>query len=55
MGRVLSSLGEELRLNEELLGQLRSLARKGTMTLVYSAHDEVHNDAFVLRDMLLRR
>ena len=26
--------GEELRRNEELLGQLRSLARKGTVTLV---------------------
>ena len=47
--------GEELRRNEELLGQLRSLARKGTVTLVYSAHDEAHNDAIVLRDMLLGR
>ena len=47
--------GEELRLNEELLGQLRSLARKGTVTLVYSSHNQVHNDAFVLRDMLLGR
>ena len=47
--------GEELRRNEELLGQLRSLARKGTVTLVYAAHDEAHNDAIVLRDMLLGR
>ena len=46
---------EELRSNEELLGQLRSLARKGTVTLVYSAHDEAHNDAIVLRDVLLGR
>lgn len=46
--------GEELRRNEKLLGQLRSLARKGTVTLVYSAHDETHNDAIVLRDVLLR-
>lgn len=47
--------GEELRRNEELRGQPRSLARKGTVTLVYSAHDEVHNDAIVLRDVLLER
>ena len=46
---------EELRCNEELLGQLRSLARNGTVTLVYSAHDETHNDAIVLRDVLLGR
>lgn len=46
---------EELRMNDELLRQLRSLARKGPVTLVYSAHDEVHNDAAVLRDVLLRR
>ena len=46
---------EELRRNEELLDQLRSLARKGTVTLVYAAHDEAHNDAIVLRDVLLGR
>ena len=47
--------GEELRRNEELLGQLRGLARKGTETLVYSAPDEAHNDAIVLRGVLLGR
>jgi uncharacterized protein YeaO (DUF488 family) len=31
------------------------LARQGQITLVYSAHDEVHNDAVVLRDLLLGR
>ena len=46
---------EELHRNTELLSQLRSLARQGPVTLVYSAHDEVHNDAIVLRDLLLRR
>jgi len=45
----------ELHKNAELLGQLRSLARKSTVTLVYSAHDEVHNDAIVLRDVILGR
>lgn len=43
----------ELHQNTELLSQLRSLARQGPVTLVYSAHDEVHNDAIVLRDVIL--
>ena len=39
----------------ELLDQLRSLARKGPITLVYSASDEVHNDAVALRHVILGR
>ncbi|MGC1177988.1 MAG: DUF488 domain-containing protein [Methyloceanibacter sp.] len=46
---------EEVHHNPGLLDQLRSLARQGPITLVYSAHDEVHNDAVVLRDLLLGR
>jgi len=45
----------ELHANAELLQQLRALARKGPVTLVYSAHDQVHNDAIVLREILLGR
>lgn len=45
----------ELHQNTELLTQLRSLAQKGPVTLVYSAHDEVHNDAIVLREVILSR
>jgi uncharacterized protein YeaO (DUF488 family) len=45
----------ELHANDELLGQLRSLARQGPVTLVYSAHDETHNDAIVLKHVLLGR
>jgi uncharacterized protein YeaO (DUF488 family) len=45
----------ELHQNATLLSQLRSLGRKSRMTLVYSAHDEVHNDAIVLRDVILGR
>ena len=37
------------------LEQLRALALKGPITLVFSARDEVHNDAVALRDLLLRR
>jgi uncharacterized protein YeaO (DUF488 family) len=46
---------EELHQNAGLLDQLRSFARQGPITLVYSAHDELHNDAVVLRDLLFRR
>ena len=45
----------ELRTHPELLVQLRTLARKGTLTLVYAAHDERHNDAVVLRAAILGR
>ena len=46
---------EEVRQHADQLKQLRALARKGPITLVYSAHDEVHNDAVALRDLLLGR
>jgi len=46
---------DELHQNAGLLSELRSFARKGPVTLVYSAHDEVHNDAIVLRDVILDR
>ena len=37
------------------LGDLASRAARGTVTLVYAAHDEDHNDAVVLRRLLERR
>ena len=43
----------EVRQHQEAYDQLRELARKGPVTLVYSAHDEIHNDAVVLRSLLL--
>ncbi len=43
----------ELHEHADLLERLRALAREGRLTLVYSAHDEVHNDAVVLREVLL--
>ncbi len=46
---------EELHRNGDLLNQLRTVARQGPVTLVYSAHDEAHNDAVVLRDQVLGR
>jgi uncharacterized protein YeaO (DUF488 family) len=44
---------QELREHPELVEQLRVLARKGPITLVYAAHDEQHNDALVLRSIVL--
>jgi uncharacterized protein YeaO (DUF488 family) len=43
----------ELREHSAQLDELRKLARRGPITLVYAAHDEQHNDAVVLREMLL--
>lgn len=43
----------ELRPHAEFLDTLRTLARKGTVTLVYGAHDEAHNNAVALREFLL--
>ena len=39
----------EVHEHPEQLSRLRDLARQGPITLVYSAHDEVHNDAVALR------
>ena len=42
----------ELAAHGEKLDELRRLARKGTLTLVYAARDEKHNDAVVLAELL---
>jgi uncharacterized protein YeaO (DUF488 family) len=44
----------ELHEHRDELDQLRNLMQTGAVTLVYSAHDEAHNDAVVLREILLR-
>jgi len=43
----------ELARKRALVEELRATARKGTVTLIYSARDEEHNQAAVLRDVLL--
>jgi uncharacterized protein YeaO (DUF488 family) len=45
----------EIQEHSEQLDRLRALAKEGPITLVFSAHDEIHNDAVVLRDFLLDR
>jgi uncharacterized protein YeaO (DUF488 family) len=44
---------DELRAKPDRLEALRALARKGPITLIFGAHDELHNDAVVLREILL--
>lgn len=45
----------ELDDNEDAWRPLLDDAKKGTLTLLYSARDEEHNGALVLRDYLLER
>lgn len=44
---------EELESHAEALDALRAQARTSTVTLVYGAHDEAHNNAVVVRALLL--
>jgi uncharacterized protein YeaO (DUF488 family) len=46
---------EEIHQHRDRLGELRALAQRGRITLVFAAHDEGHNDAVVLREILLGR
>ena len=43
----------ELNEHQKQLNELRGLARHGGITLVYAARDQAHNEAVVLRDLLL--
>ncbi len=45
----------EIRQHPEQFDRLRSLAEQRRITLVFSAHDEAHNDAVVLKQLLLGR
>jgi uncharacterized protein YeaO (DUF488 family) len=44
---------QEVHQNQTLLEELRARARQGRITLVFSARDEVHNDAVALKDLIL--
>jgi uncharacterized protein YeaO (DUF488 family) len=43
----------ELHRRPDLFEELCALARKGPITLVFAAHDQAHNDAVVLQELLL--
>ena len=45
----------ELDANPDAWEPLLESGRRGTVTLVYGAHDEAHNSAVVLRDYLAER
>ena len=45
----------ELQQHDDILKHIRTLAKTHTVTLIYGAHDEEHNDAVVLKDVLLGR
>lgn len=44
----------ELREKDDALAPLRDLAARGVVTLLYAARDERHNEAVVLREVLLQ-
>jgi uncharacterized protein YeaO (DUF488 family) len=46
---------DELDHNSEAVAQLRAFMDKGTVTLVYGAKDQEHNDAVVLQEYLGER
>ena len=43
----------EIKQHPEQLQHLRALASEGPLTLIFSAHDEEHNNAIVVRDLIL--
>ena len=45
---------DELTHHPELVNELRAIAREERLTLVYAARDQHHNDAVVLRELLLQ-
>jgi len=45
--------GAEIRQHPVELQRLREFAQDGPVTLIYSAHDDEHNNAVVLKDLLL--
>ena len=42
----------EIRHNDDLIKVLKQKARQGTITLIYGARDEKHNEALVLKQFL---
>jgi len=44
----------EIRNNDNLIRELKEIAKKDTVTLLYGAGDEKHNEALVLKQFLER-
>ncbi len=45
---------QELRNNRYAVNQLKSLAKKQTVTLLYGARDEEHNEALVIQQFITK-
>lgn len=45
---------EELKNNKEQVAILKSHLKNGPVTLIYAAKDETHNDAVVLKELILK-
>jgi uncharacterized protein YeaO (DUF488 family) len=45
----------EIREHPDEFERLRALAQQGRVTLVFAAHDQTHNNAVAIRDLLLGR
>lgn len=43
----------ELKANTEAVSQLKKIAKEGTVTLLYGARDEKHNEALVIMDYII--
>jgi uncharacterized protein YeaO (DUF488 family) len=46
---------DELRTNADAWSPILDVSKRGTVTLLYSAHDVEHNGAVVLREYLMER
>jgi len=46
---------QELKQRQNEVSELRTLARHSSITFIFAARDEEHNEAVVLRDFLLRQ
>lgn len=44
----------ELRDNHKAVSQLAAMTQKGTITLLYAAKDEEHNEAIIIKDFVNR-
>ena len=45
---------DELKDNKEQVSLLKNEMKNGTVTLIYGAKDETHNEAVVLKDLLIK-
>ena len=54
MGRVQERYLEELQRKPEQVELLLHELKKGPVTLLYGAKDELHNEAVILQQLLLR-